>query len=291
MHDVELTLSRPVNVTDTGHIRAYIGDRVRSEGLTGPPVELVQFNVFILCTEGFGRHMVDFEEHPLRPGTAIWVRPGQVQRWSETHDGFDATVVVFDSAVVPDLPLFDGLRAYVAVTDLGPDAALLRDQMDWLARDLEATGDHALAAAVVGVMLRLFARHGDAARDRSDSPRQLLAEAFVRSVEEHIDQRSVAWHAQRVGASPRTVARATNHAFSQPPKELIDALVMLEARRRLAWSGDDVAVIARALGFSDSSNFTKFFRGRAGTPPTTFREGHRSLDGPSAIDDACPTVG
>lgn len=269
---VELNLSKAVNTTNTNFIRASIQERVDAAGLDAPPIELVQFHVFIHCTSGTGRHMVDFVDHEMKRGTAIWVRPGQVQQWSDVHDGFNADVAVFESSSIPDLPLFDRSLGGTNVADLGVDAASLEGQMSWMAEDLAANQDQATAAAVVGVILRLFTRHATKDSDADDTPSRRLAGAFVDSVDQHIDQRSVAWHARRVGASTRSVARATAAVLGQSPKEIIDASVILEAQRRLAWSDQDIATIARALRFSEPSNFTKFFRLRTGMPPSSFRE-------------------
>lgn len=272
MNDVvEMNLSRAVNVTNTSFIRASIRKRIERDGHNGPPVELVRFHVFILCTGGSGRHMVDFKEYEMEPGTAIWVRPGQVQRWNDIDDGFDADVAVFASSSIPDLPLFDRLGE-TRITRLGDDAQAVQQQIEWMAADLEATQDHAMAAAVVGVVLRLFARHAGADGETADTPGLRLAAAFVESVDQNIEQRSVAWHAQQIGTSTRSIARASAEAFDQRPKEIIDARVMLESQRRLAWSTEDISTIARALRFSEASNFTKYFRTRSGISPSAFRD-------------------
>ena len=274
-HVVEMTLSRAVNVTDTTHIRRHLAALCASEERSGWPVELVHFEVFILCTAGQGRHVVDSVEHELRPGTALWIRPGQTQQWSERHSHFEATVAVFESVRIPDLPLFETAIASNTMVMLDDDAELLRQQMDWMAADLEATQDEATAAAVVGVILRLFARRSiDDTSPRS--ARHDIADAFARSVAEHPTERSVAWHARNIGSSTRTVSRATAEALGQRPKELLDTHLVVEAQRRLAWSGDDVATIARSLDFSDASNFTKFFRRRTDSSPSEFRERFRS---------------
>jgi len=154
---VELNLSQMVNVTNTTFIRRSVGERMQSDGLALPAVELVRFHVLIHCTAGNGQHMVDFEDFDVKRGTGIWIRPGQVQRWSNVHDGFDADVAVFQSSSVPDLPLFDNLLGATQVVDFGDDADRLEQQMAWMADDLEASKDQAMAAAVVGVILRLFA--------------------------------------------------------------------------------------------------------------------------------------
>ncbi len=269
---IEMNLTQAVNVTNTEVIRSKLAEMAAAHGRVGPPVELVRFHVFIHCTEGRGSHMVDFEDHELEPGTALWIRPGQVQRWSELHANFSADVVVFESSALPDLPLFDRFAGVTAAAHLGSDSMRLQQQTQWMADDLEVNDDHPTAAAVVGVILRLFARQAHGNRDQAASTAERLTAAFVESVERNIHQRAVGWHAQRVGASSRTVARATAQTFRQRPKEIIDARVILEAQRRLAWSDQDISTIARELRFSEPSNFTKFFRSRTGMSPSDFRE-------------------
>ena len=271
---VELNLSQAVNVTNTSFIRAAVQSRMADEGLDGPPVELVRFHVFIHCTGGSGRHMVDFTDHDMKRGVVIWIRPGQVQQWSE---GFDADVAVFASSSIPDLPLFDRFLGTTAVADLGPESTKLQQLIEWMAADLESSHDQAMAASVIGVILRMFARHAGDSGEGDDSPGRRLTMAFVDSVDRHLDQRSVAWHAKQIGASTRSVARATSETLQRRPKELIDARVILEAQRRLAWSNEDVATIARTLRFSEPSNFTKFFRTRTGMSPSGFRDAVTSI--------------
>lgn len=274
---VEMNLSRALAVTNTANIRSDIRARIAAEGRPGPPVELMRFHVIVHCTGGNGQHMVDFEDHEMAPGAAIWIRPGQVQRWSHTHNQFDADVLVFESAVVPDLPMFDRLLGTTTVADLGDDAGQLQQQMAWMANDLEENRDHAVGAAVVGVILRMLDRRLRSDSDVIDKAEHRLAAAFVESIDHNIVRRSVAWHSREVGASPRSVARATLEAFGQRPKEVIDARVVLEARRRLAWSDEDIASIARDLQFSEASNFTKFFRTRTGVSPSVFRSNIQAL--------------
>lgn len=268
---VELTLSRPVNVTDTSFVRASLQERMRNGRLSRHPTERVQFNVLIHCTSGKGHHTVDFVDFDMTPGTAIWVRPGQVQRWAD-EDTFEAYVVVFDSALVPDLPLFDRAIGSTCAVQLGSDAEPLRQQFDFMAADLALGNDDAIAAAVVGVMLRLVARHAEPKAATSTSPRQQLASAFLASVESNVGERSVSWHAHQVGASVRSVARATVEVLGDSPKKVIDACTILEARRLLAWSDDDITAIARSLDFVDASSFTRYFRRQTGLSPSAFRE-------------------
>lgn len=268
---VELKLTRPVNVTDTSFVRASLRDRMRNDALARHPTELVQFNVLIHCTSGKGTHMVDFVDYRIEPGTALWVRPGQVQRWSD-DDSFEAHVVVFDSASLPDLPLFERTLASTCDIQVGDDAAPLEHQINFIAADLAKYQDYALAAAAVGVILRLLARHAEPENPAEDSPRHRLTQAFLVSVEGNASQRTVSWHAHQIGASTRSLARATSEVLGEPPKKVIDAHTILESRRLLAWSLHDIATIARLLNFADASSFAKYFRRHAGLSPSAFRE-------------------
>lgn len=268
---VEMTLRQPVAVTDTRRIRASVGRRIEAEGLDGPPVELVNFNVLVFCVAGRGEHMVDFVDHRVKAGTAIWIRPGQLQQWSARHGAFDANVAVFAPSIIPDLPLFQQLGGATLVTELGDDTERTLDLIRWIRSDLEAGSDFATAAAAMSVVLRIFARNADVDRSAS-TPRGKLVNDFVESIEQNLGERSVTWHAKNTGASTRSVARATAEVLSLRPKEVIDGHVVLEARRRLAWSNDDVATISRGLRFSEPSNFTKFFRAHTGQSPQAFRQ-------------------
>ncbi|GAA3572971.1 hypothetical protein GCM10022222_66530 [Amycolatopsis ultiminotia] len=54
-------------------------------------------------------------------------------------------------------------------------------------------------------------------------------------------------------------------------KRFLDERIALEARRRLVTTDSSVATIARELGFTEATNFVKFYRRLTGTTPTATR--------------------
>jgi AraC-like DNA-binding protein len=60
-------------------------------------------------------------------------------------------------------------------------------------------------------------------------------------------------------------------------KELIDTRITLEAKRLLTYTHLPIAAIARNLGFSESTNFGKYFARMAGCSPGEFRRVHQGL--------------
>lgn len=93
---------------------------------------------------------------------------------------------------------------------------------------------------------------------------------------DEIDRRFGKWHqvthyADRLGYSPRTLNRLARAHTGLSAKQLIDERVMLEAKRLLSHADASVADIAEQLGFDDPSNFSAYFRSRAGLTPGAFR--------------------
>ena len=96
---------------------------------------------------------------------------------------------------------------------------------------------------------------------------------FAREVERRFGEwRRVEDYAQALGYSARTLTRASLEAAGAPAKEVIERRVVLEAKRLLAHSSRPVGAIALDLGFSEPTNFVKFFRRREGMAPLAFRQ-------------------
>jgi AraC-like DNA-binding protein len=60
-------------------------------------------------------------------------------------------------------------------------------------------------------------------------------------------------------------------ASGSSPKALIEQRLILEAKRLLAHTGLAVEAIATKVGFSEPTNFVKFFRRHGGMRPLDFR--------------------
>ncbi|MGY4906207.1 helix-turn-helix domain-containing protein [Streptomyces sp. 900116325] len=69
------------------------------------------------------------------------------------------------------------------------------------------------------------------------------------------------------------MTRATLAATGRTDKQHVDDRVLLEAKRLLQHTGLTTTEVTVRLGFTDASDFTKFFRLRTGMTPGTFREG------------------
>lgn len=257
-------------------------------------VERAQFHLFVLYLRGRCAHDVDFEVHPCAPGTLLRVQPGQVQRWRLRSD-IEGTVLVFKPAFLfPDRPRTGALWTERFFEDVAWPAALhlagghLAAAEDWFAR-LERTAREVDDSPIATALLRhlVSATLLDLARrcalGRAPSPLGAAERTRARQLEADVERsfrvtRSVADYAQRLGCSPVTLDRTCRAAFGVSAKAHIDARVVLEARRLLSHTALSVAAIAEDLGFSEATNFVKFFKARTSELPGAFRAAQALTD-------------
>lgn len=84
-------------------------------------------------------------------------------------------------------------------------------------------------------------------------------------------EKKVAFYASLQHLSPKYFSSAVQSLTGRTAGDMIDDRVMLEARALLQNKALTVAEIANALGFTDASNFGKYFKHLAGTSPRKYR--------------------
>ncbi|MEI7445174.1 MAG: AraC family transcriptional regulator [Burkholderiales bacterium] len=249
------------------------------------------FHLLWLVERGRGTHVVDFVEHALRPGTVVWVRAGQVQQWRMTERLDGRLVLALPAMATPPAGLGAGDARLLDVDDwpaiAHPPAALFREACDALTRmqrDLRGYDGSDVEAAVVrlsllGLLLRLarvFASEAPSAagaRAQDAEVHRLFARELDRRV---ADRPTVAALARRIGYSESTLARACTAVTGLSAKSLVDRRVALEAKRLLLHGDASAADVGLRLGFSEPTNFAKFFRRMEGTTPQAFRAAARA---------------
>lgn len=240
------------------------------------------FHLLVLTTAGTAQVTVDFVSRPCGPGTLLHIRPGQVHRlFHPSVDGMEADLVLFTAAFPPRLdriaPLLSHLPGPVARQLTDDEYAGIARTMDDLAAEYRrATAEPGAAGAAVDLLRLLLATllvrmtllPGDTGPAASNDLFRRFRHELDRS---YATTRGAADYAARVGCSPRTLNRACQDATGHTAKALIDAQVALEAKRLLAHTDLPVATVSRRLGFSEPTNFGKFFIRETGSAPGAFR--------------------
>lgn len=276
-----------VEVLPLGMLR----QRVSAQHLAMP--QRIGFFMLLFIAEGYLRHGVDFTELRLGAGSLAFVRPNQVQQWHLDERAVGCMALIDPPALTPMVPsrgsrdaLLTALSDWPVAVRLDDEfAGTLRDGLDGLERDLASFDGSAddvtlIRQSLLTVLLRVARWH----RRRSDElPRPLAGARQVYRLFEaemelhHRSHRPVADYARRLGYSESTLNRACRAATGQSAKVLLDRRLAMEAARMLVHSQLSVAELGHALGFTEPTNFIRFFVRLVGLTPLRFRS--RYLEG------------
>ena len=256
-------------------------------GRTAPARGRVPVHLLALVTAGRASFSVDFETYPCRPGGLLWVRPGQYVGFPPP--GIDATLVLFE----PDFP-FDAVQVPAIAAGptpaplgvywqpAGEDGEAIVDGISQLEIDylrLAQGGDVPVAVLrhqLAALLLRLSRIEPEGGPGQAAADSELLARLRALLDDRFAHTRQVEEYARRLGCSVRTLTRASLAATGRTAKQLVDDRVALEAKRLLAESDLPVAEVGVRLGFTEATNFGRFFGRTVGVSPGAFRAASRA---------------
>jgi AraC-like DNA-binding protein len=253
-------------------------------------LQRLDFHQVMLFLGGKTEHMVDFERVACARGTFLTVLPGQVQRWAITP-GLEAVGLLFKPEFLfPDRPrpgafwqerFFTDFSWPTAVVLSGRDLSATVDALERLEGTYAEVDDgpaaFALLRHLVSALLLDIARRSHIGATRGAPTAELeRVRRFKQDVERSLRvTRRVGDYATRLGCSPKTLDRACREALGVSAKQYITDRVVLEARRLLGHTALPVGRIGEELGFSEPTNFTKFFSAATGQRPHAFRAGEQ----------------
>jgi len=106
----------------------------------------------------------------------------------------------------------------------------------------------------------------------SGTRKESVAHQFLKLVVQRFkEEKSVQAYADMLNITPKYLSTATRELTGKTAGDLIDEMLILEAKVLLSTSGMPIAHIAEFLNFSDQFVFSKFFKKHAGLNPSTFR--------------------
>jgi AraC-like DNA-binding protein len=250
---------------------------VRTGALSECGTHRVDGHLLVLVTASRGWVAVDFVRYPCRPGTLLWIRPGQAVQCGPR---LEAVAIGWDDGFLPDLPIapwtVDDPFGPVCWQLAGEDEDAVIDGVSQLVVDCERFGHGDAATAMLRHQLAVLVLRVAMVPPVPALPDSTVeAEAYLRfrrEVEEgYADSRRVEQYAEKLGCSVRTLTRACLAAAGRSAKQVLDDRVALEAKRLLACTDLPVAAVGGQLGFPEPTHFGRFFHREVGCTPGAFR--------------------
>lgn len=257
-------------------VEVYQGPELRRRGKSvGKRLERVDFHVLLYVTRGSYEHVVDFGAVKCRAGSMVILRPGQVHRFGDL-ERFHGWLLLFRSEILPAGLELDVLPTHVQLPR--PQRRAVTEALERIAVDAQSPASatlNALLDSQVHTMMLRIALGTSSHVDRTPSAVHERFRSYRAAVErEHRRWHSVGRYAKQLGCSEKSLNRAAREVADTTAKAILVNRIVLEAKRLLAHTLTPVATIGDDLGFSEPTNFVKFFRRETGTTPGAFRRRH-----------------
>jgi len=229
----------------------------------------------LLVEKGGGSVTLDGKSHPLSQGSLVNVPPNHVHSFRFEKDTRGWVTTLADELMDELLVGVGTQRSEInQATVLQSDAFIAKTvQQIWLEFSSQEKARALMLRGLSGVLLAWVARQlaaasiGDAQANDS-----VLVQRFKVLIEQNFASHwKVSQYAKALSISPTHLSRLTRAANGMSALRMIEARLMREARRNLAYTNLSISSIAYTLGFSDPAYFSRVFTRDAGISPKAFR--------------------
>ncbi len=235
---------------------------------------------FFWVTKGSGRVTIDGVTRGFSANTAFFIPALTVHGFQFTQ-GSLGWVITVSSRLPAPLSLPQGpVQTLVSNPD---EQRTLTNICDEINRELlsDNPAKDAALGCQAGLLSVWFVRHLTARNilaTQKNSSRRRLMRGFTQMLEESFrDQASVSHYAGKLSVTPTHLTRVCRQTTGKSATSLIQDRTILEARRKLAYSDQRIADVAKDLGFSSAAYFTRLYSAKTGEAPSAFRKHARSL--------------
>jgi AraC family transcriptional activator of pobA len=242
------------------------------------------FYFILVVSKGTGIHEIDFVEYPITDNSISIMRPGQVHRFDlkATSDGY---WLAFNkesrllSARSKQLLRKVGSRNFYQLDKNSINllwGCLSGMLEEYGSRPVEFEG---MIKANLEIFMIQLLRYQQNDRDISVQANQYQQEKlqeFQDLLEVSLrTKKQVRDYADMMSLSRFQLNSITKTLLGKTVAELVEDQILLEAKRYLLGTSDQVTQIASELGYEDASYFIRFFKKKMGVTPEVFRRNSR----------------
>jgi AraC family transcriptional regulator, transcriptional activator of pobA len=239
------------------------------------------FYFILLLTKGYGHHEIDFVEHPITDNSITIMRPGQVHRF-ELKAGSEGYWLAFNKEFsLLSLTAGNALlrkaasRNFLKLDEKCVDQLCTIMQIILEEYTCRQSGFEFIVKANLEILfiqlLRCRQKDLDASAEANQYRQEKLQE-FLQLLEVNIgEKKQAAAYADMVNLSPFQLNSITKSLLGKTVVDLIDDQILLEAKRSLLGTPNQISHIAEQLGYTDVSYFIRFFKRKMGVTPEAFR--------------------
>lgn len=240
------------------------------------------FYLTVLFTKGTGIHEVDFTSYEIKPGVLFFLNPGQTHHWQLSKDTegniFFHTQAFYDmhytNSKLSNFPFFYSIHNSPCIyiddikkTELLFEMLLSEYQSNKL---LSKESLISLINLIYIESTRVYSLQNPLLLNNKDKYYGKFRH-FEELINSHYrTTKSPSAYADMLNMTPKHLNRITQAVVGKTASDVILERVMLEAKKELILQRNGFAEVAYSLGYEDYAYFSKLFRKKTGTTPSTF---------------------
>lgn len=244
------------------------------------------FYQILWITEGAGNHIIDFENVEVKRNRLFFLSPKQVHEWV-FDDNTNGVLINFNENFfssflanhhyLAEFPFFTGIGQYSTLDlDNCDNGELMKSALRAIHNEF-LNGASGKSDMIRSLLLQLFIAAARCVELDEKQHSQGTNLATMKSFEQLIESkfrelRLPKDYAKLLFISPNHLNAVCNQMTGKAAGEIIRNRILLEAKRLLINSDDNINEIAAHLNFFDNSYFSKFFKKYEGLSPEEFRK-------------------
>jgi len=244
------------------------------------------FYLCVIFTKGSGTHEIDFNSFEISPGKVFFLKPGQTHYWKfkSKPDGY----IFFHSQEFYDLkflkhklhsfPFFYSYQNPPILELTSKKLCELNHKFQEVYTEYIQTNllrDLKLVNSLSNIYIELTRAYTiDINFKKFDSPNSYrILENLENLIETHFYKEKLPkFYAEKLNITTKHLNRVVHNTLNITTSQLISERILLEAKRLLVHSHDNIANISNLLGFLDYAYFSKMFKSKTGVTPMSFRK-------------------
>lgn len=241
------------------------------------------FFYLLALQKGIGKHSIDFNPYTVCNHSVFFMRPGQVHELT-LEVGSTGYLVAFDTNFYhpsnkESIQFLRKASSPNAYTLKAAEFQKLQAILRYLFQEYtcQQEGHLEVIKANLGILfIELVRQHPRSLSKGSNPYAQEQLEKLLELLETHIaNHKQVSQYADMLHLSLYQLNAITKATLNKTCSELINEHIILEAKRYLLATSNQVNQIAYHLGYEDTSYFIRFFKKHTHYSPEAFRNNFR----------------
>ena len=239
------------------------------------------FYLIVLFTKGRGKHDIDFNTYEIKPGAVFMMSPGQMHNWTlskdidgyvffHTKDFYDKT---YSNYGIETYPFFQSIHQ-APVLYLNKDyTKQLSTQFEALIHEYKENEQFKFEKihCLINLIYIELSRHYLPEIEITNKSYLLKVRQLEQLIDIHFKtKKSPQEYANLMNLSEKHLNRISRECLNKTTTELIAERVVLEAKRLLIHSKQNISQIATELGYDNNSYFSRFFKKHTEQTPNEF---------------------